>query len=107
MGRGPLRETGTLVTARAVAPLAELLEYVAPLTGAGGVMALPKGSGLEEETERAGAALEALGCRIVAVVGMRREISEHGRVVLVAKEGATPEQYPRREGVPGRRPITK
>ncbi len=104
-GRGPLREHADMVTARAVASLPELLEYVAPYARTGGIIILPKGSRLEQELEDAQAALAALFCEVRAVVPMRPVISEMTRVLVLEKTAATPAAYPRRAGLPGKRPI--
>ncbi len=104
-GRGPLREACGLVTARAVAELRVVLEYAAPLAAVGGVIALPKGSRLEEELAAAEAAVAELGCALDRVVPMRPEVSETVRVALFRKRAACPARYPRRAGVPERRPI--
>lgn len=104
-GRGPLREWCDLVTARAVAELRVLLEYTAPLAAVGGLVALPKGSRLEEELEEAGPAMGALGCELVGVERMRPEVSEAVQVAFFRKATACPAGYPRRPGVPERRPI--
>lgn len=104
-GRGPLRERCGLVTARAVAELRVLLEYAAPLAAVGGVVALPKGSRLEEELAGAGRAMEELRCELIGVEAMRREVSETVRVAVFRKAAACPGRYPRRPGVPERRPL--
>jgi 16S rRNA (guanine527-N7)-methyltransferase len=104
-GRGMLREQAGLVTARAVATLPELLEYTAPLARIGGTLALPKGSGLNVEVAAASNALAALGCGEPSVVPMRQEVSSTLSVLIVGKTASTPTAYPRRPGVPGRRPL--
>lgn len=104
-GRGPLRDAMEAVTARAVAELREVLEYTLPLTAVGGLVALPKGSAMDREIAEAGAALKALGGEVVVVERMREEISETLSVVVVRKLGETPERFPRRPGVPGRKPL--
>jgi 16S rRNA (guanine527-N7)-methyltransferase len=104
-GRGPLRDSCGVVTARAVAGLSELLEYTAPLARPSGLIALAKGSGLEEEVSAAGAACEALRCALVGIEAMRAEVAKVGFVALFEKTGATPERYPRRAGIPAKRPI--
>jgi 16S rRNA (guanine527-N7)-methyltransferase len=104
-GRGPLRERCALVTARAVAELRELLEYTVPLAGPGGWIVLPKGSGAEAEVEEAARAFDELNCAHRATVPMRPEVSDSGMVVVVEKLGPTPEKYPRRAGIPGKRPL--
>lgn len=104
-GRGPLRDRADLVTARAVASLPELLEYVAPLCHTEGTIVLPKGSRLESELPAATAALRELRCEVTAVVPMRAEISEFGRVLMLRKMGSTPRIYPRRPGLPRQQPL--
>jgi 16S rRNA (guanine527-N7)-methyltransferase len=100
-----LRETAATVTARAVAPLRELLEYATPLAMPGGLLALPKGSGVLDELAEAPHALTALRCEVEAVVRTRPEASETPYVVLVRKAGPTPRLYPRRPGIPHQRPL--
>lgn len=104
-GRGPLRDSAAAVTARAVAPLRELLEYAAPLARPGGLLALAKGSALHSELATAGAACRELGLAFHRAAAMRPEISATMRVAFFAKTGATPDRYPRRPGVPARRPL--
>ena len=104
-GRGSLRDAVSIVTARAVASLPELIEYTAPLAAAGGLLALPKGTGVAAELAAANAALAALDLARHAVVAMRAEVSGTHAVVLLWKMGATPAGFPRRAGVPRRRPL--
>lgn len=104
-GRTSLREQATLVTARAVAPMAELLEYCAPLARTGGLIALPKGTAVREDLAGARAAYDILHCELEEVVDVRPEVSATPYVVLLRKTGPVPEQYPRRPGAPRKRPI--
>ena len=104
-GRTDLREAAALVTARAVAPLAELIEYCAPLAAPGALIALPKGTGLQAEIHAASRALEVLTCVVEAVLPMRAEVSATPHVLLIRKGGVVPRQYPRRPGAPRKRPI--
>ena len=103
--RGPLRGSAGLVTARAVAPLRELIEYTAPFAAGDGLLALPKGSGLGDELAEAGAAMSELGVSLAAVVPMRAAISQNVRVALLRRRGAIPDRYPRRAGIPAKRPL--
>lgn len=104
-GRGQLRELGGLVTARAVAELRVLIEYTAPLAAPGALIALPKGSGLADEVPAAARALAELRCEIIDTVPMRTEVSERGLVLLLRKTGNCPDRYPRRPGMPAKRPL--
>jgi 16S rRNA (guanine527-N7)-methyltransferase len=104
-GRSPLRESATIVTARAVAPLAELLEYCVPLATVGGLLVLPKGQSWKEELEGAASALAELGCVLERTVEMRPEVSATPIALLVRKVAATDVRYPRRPGIPRKRPL--
>ena len=104
-GRGELRVAAGLVTARAVAALPELLEYTAPLGRDGGWLAFPKGSAAEDELAAAENAVRLLNCRYAGTVAMRPEISEAVGVVLFERRGAVDPKYPRRPGMPRKRPL--
>lgn len=107
LGRDPVyRGEAALVVARAVAPLRVLLELTLPLLRLGGVLATPKGSGAQREVREAATALEALGGEIVSV--QRLSVPAPGvtpTLVLVRKMRPTPERYPRRTGIPAKRPL--
>lgn len=90
------RERFDLGLARAVAALPTLLELVLPLVRVGGVALLPKGDKAEEELRGSGRALE--------ILGGEAELAD-GRVVVVRKKRRTPPAYPRRPGIPQRRPL--
>ncbi len=104
-GRGPLRERCTLVTARAVAEVRVALEYAAPLATVGGVVALPKGSRLEAELGAAGEAMRCLGCELAGTVAMREGVNPAVRVAMFRKVAPCPDAFPRRAGVPEKRPL--
>jgi 16S rRNA (guanine527-N7)-methyltransferase len=104
-GRGLLRDSCDVVTARALAGLSELLEYTAPLCVPGGRIVLPKGSGFEAELAAAQGAMTVLGCGLVTCEAMRSEISATLSVATFRKAGVTPATYPRRAGMPAKRPL--
>lgn len=106
-GRGPLRDAASLVTARAVSPLAELLEYTAPLAATAGLIVLPKGTALDDELAAAEPAFSALSVEVAATVAVRPEIAESIRVLIARKTGATDPRYPRRAGMAAKRPLQK
>ncbi len=104
-GRGGLRDSANLVVARAVAPLPVLLEYTAPLAATGGTIAAVKGSRGEAELAESEAAMAALACEHTGTEGMREEVARRMSVQLFRKTGPTPPRYPRRPGMPAKRPI--
>ncbi|MEX0781585.1 MAG: 16S rRNA (guanine(527)-N(7))-methyltransferase RsmG [Dehalococcoidia bacterium] len=104
-GRGAARDSGDLVTARAVAPLAELLEYTAPLARVGGAVVLAKGSGLADELGRSARAQDELRCALETIEKARPAISPNLAFALFRKLDPTPAKYPRRPGFPGKRPL--
>ncbi len=104
-GRGALRDGADLVIARAVAPLPVLLEYTAPLAATGGTIAAVKGSRGAAELAEAEAAIAALNCEHAGTEAMRAAIAGRMRVLRFRKLEATPERYPRRPGMPAKRPI--
>ena len=88
------------VVARAVGPLAVVLELTVPLARTGGVVALTKGARAREEIEEAKEAFHRLCVRQDAVVE-----TPTGRIVVVLKDRETPRMYPRRAGEPKRSPL--
>lgn len=107
LGRDPFhREQYDLVVARAVADLQVLAEYALPLLRRGGLLAAHKGSRAEQEVWEAEKALRVLGGNVVRVLSYELPgVVEPRRIVLVEKRSATPAPYPRRPGLPQKRPL--
>lgn len=106
LGRDPAhREAFDVVAARACAALPVLVEYALPLLRVGGTLLAWKGPIGENELEdgAAAAALLGGGTAVVRPSGIAA-LGDH-RFVLVDKERATPDRYPRRPGDPARRPL--
>lgn len=99
-----LREQFDVVTARAVARLATLMEYALPLLKPGGVGIFPKGGLAQEEVDEATAALRILGR---AQVALHQSPLDGTTLVVVTKTARTPKQYPRRVGVPTQTPLVR
>lgn len=104
-GRGELRDSACLVTAKAVAELRVALEYTAPIARVGGIIALPKGSRLPEEEAEAQSAMSALAVEYVRREPMRSEISATPWTAIFRKVAATPAALPRRAGMPSKHPL--
>ena len=96
------REAYDLVLARAVASLPVLVELALPFLRLGGFLAAPKGSRAAQEVAAATPALEACGGRIL---GAERLPDSLLTLVLVEKVAPTPPTYPRRPGIPAKRPL--
>ena len=94
------------VTARAVAPLAVLAEYAAPLLREGGVLVAWKGRVAHDEAAAADAAAAELGLSPAAVVPVRPYPASRDRHLHVFRKiGPTPSRFPRRPGIAAKRPI--
>jgi 16S rRNA (guanine527-N7)-methyltransferase len=108
LGRHPEhRERYDLVTARACAALPVLAEYALPLLRPGGTLIAWKGALTDDSPElgRGRGAVDALGGGTVRVVDPGMAALGDHRFVVVIKGGPTLDAYPRRPGVPLRRPL--
>ncbi|MGQ9829922.1 MAG: 16S rRNA (guanine(527)-N(7))-methyltransferase RsmG [Roseiflexus sp.] len=106
VGRDPHhREQYDVVTARAVAELATLVEYCLPLCRVDGRVLAPKGSDITDEIARARIAIERLGGQLIGVEPVTIPGVEPRTLVVITKVAPTPAVYPRAIGVPARRPV--
>jgi 16S rRNA (guanine527-N7)-methyltransferase len=100
------REQYDLVLARAVADLPVLVEYALPLIRGGGALVAQKGRQVEDEVERARPAMNWLGGRLDAVIPvLLPDLDEPRHLLRIVKIASTPGKYPRRAGVPEKRPL--
>lgn len=102
---GHLREQFDFVTSRAVAKLNILCEYALPLLKIGGIFASYK---LDDDTELKDAekAMQVLSASSDKKIVYELPETEPARAVyLIRKNGPTPEKYPRRAGVPEKKPL--
>jgi 16S rRNA (guanine527-N7)-methyltransferase len=101
-----LRASFDLAVARAVAPLAVLVEYALPLLRRGGLLASPKGSRARRELTQAEAAIAALGGVVEQPLPLSLPPQAHPQLVLlVRRTGELDDRYPRRPGIPTKRPL--
>jgi 16S rRNA (guanine527-N7)-methyltransferase len=92
--------------ARAVAGLPTLVEYLLPFLKVGGVAIAQKGESAMAEAHSAESALRLLGGRLRQIVPVEvPTVAETRYLVVVEKTSATPEKYPRRAGIPAKRPL--
>ena len=96
------REAYDLALARALAPLPVLAELALPFLRLGGVLAAPKGSRVAQEVAAAALALRTCGGHLLST---ERLPDSPLALVLVEKTAPTPSTYPRRPGIPAKRPL--
>ena len=97
------RESFDVAVARALAPLPTLVELCLPLVRVGGRLLAQKTE--KEGTARAERAIEVLGGLLEPALPAPSAARESGIVVIVRKVRPTPAEYPRRPGVPARKPL--
>ncbi len=104
--RDDLREAFDLVASRAVAPLAVLAELTLPFCKVGGVAIAQKGAEVGDELDRAGSAIATLGGgehRTHVITPPGSDVPRS--LVVTAKVTPTPDKFPRRPGIPAKRPL--
>ena len=100
------REKFDYVTARAVANLTVLSEYLIPISKVGGKCICMKGSNVDEELESADRAIDILGGEVCTVDKFCLPESDiYRNIVVVDKIKVTPEKYPRKSGMPVKEPL--
>ncbi len=107
VGRDPdHREYYDVAIARAVADLPVLTEYLLPLVKVGGVAIAQKSKNVAEEVERADSAILLLGGLDAEVIPVSVPgLPDERNLIVIEKLAETPEEYPRRVGVPSKNPI--
>jgi len=99
------REKFDYVTARAVARLNVLLELCCPALKIGGIAFFYKGPGYSEELRESGSAAKILGVELEKTIEYFLKTGENRVLVVFRKKEPTPEKFPRRVGVPFKRPL--
>jgi len=100
------RERFDVVLSRAVASLSVLAELTLPFCALGGSFVAQKKGAIDAEIQDADCAIDILGGRLREVKGIGLEEFDDQRwLIIIDKVKATPPQYPRRPGIPAKRPI--
>jgi 16S rRNA (guanine527-N7)-methyltransferase len=100
------REKYDVAIARAVAELSILSEYLLPFVRRGGRMVAQKGEKGPAETHTAQNAIQLLGGKVRFVHQITLPgVVEDRYLIEIEKVSSTPEQYPRRVGIPSKRPL--
>ncbi|MGH2538265.1 MAG: 16S rRNA (guanine(527)-N(7))-methyltransferase RsmG [Candidatus Promineifilaceae bacterium] len=116
VGRDPAHREGyDWAVARAVAGLPALVEYLLPLAAVGGHALAMKGPAVTEEVAAAERAIRLLGggegellplaLPAQAGSGLESETMRSAFLVVIDKVNPTPAAYPRRVGLPAKRPL--
>ena len=92
--------------ARAVANMRVLSEYLLPLVQVGGMMLAQKGESGPAEVHSAEKAIKLLGGEVRQLIPVTLPgVVEERHLVLVDKVATTPPGYPRKPGVPAKKPL--
>lgn len=98
------REQYDWAVARAVAGLPVLLELLLPLCRVGGCVLAQKGESATEELTVSAKALAVLGGTVQEIKDVKLRTRLH-HLIIIHKTQPTPSSYPRRSGIPGKRPL--
>jgi 16S rRNA (guanine527-N7)-methyltransferase len=100
------REKFDLCISRAVANLAVLTEYCLPFVKKGGYFAAAKGPDLDNELKDANKAITVLGGQIDELEYYTLPyLNENRSFVKIIKTAETPQKYPRKAGIPAKKPL--
>ena len=100
------RERFDIVLSRGVAPLATLAELTLPFCIIGGSFIAQKKGNIDQEISQASKAISLLGGRLREVKRVNlEEFPDERQLVIIDKVSPTLPQYPRRPGMPAKRPL--
>ena len=100
------RQKYDIVLSRALAFLSTLSEYCLPLVRVGGLFVAQKGRSYKEEIDKALKAVQFLGGELIGVESVRIPfINQERHLLIIKKIKDTPSEYPRKEGIPQKRPL--
>ncbi|MEN6565141.1 MAG: 16S rRNA (guanine(527)-N(7))-methyltransferase RsmG [Veillonellales bacterium] len=101
-----LREQYQIAVSRAVARLNVLCELCLPFVAPGGYFIALKGARFREEVAEAKGAIALLGGEVADVYPVKLPETEDVRAVIyIKKQRNSPLQYPRKAGIPGKKPL--
>ena len=100
------RESFDWAVARAVAKLSTLSEYLLPFVKIGGNMLAMRGDQGPFEAQKAHRAMSLMGGELSQVKKLTLPgVTEDRFLITIEKKASTPEKYPRRVGVPSKKPL--
>lgn len=100
------RERFDIVLSRGVAPLPTLVELTLPFCAVGGRFIAQKKGAIDPEISQAGRAISVLGgtLREIKKIDLE-EFTDERQLIVIDKIAVTPPRYPRRPGIPSKRPL--
>ncbi|MDO8715366.1 MAG: 16S rRNA (guanine(527)-N(7))-methyltransferase RsmG [Dehalococcoidales bacterium] len=100
------RERFDIVLSRAMAPLSALVELTLPFCSIGGYFIAQKKGDTEGEISQAAKAIGTIGGSLGEIKRIElEEFADERYLIIIDKVSPTPTQYPRRPGMPVKRPI--
>ena len=100
------RQQYDYAVSRAVANLSTLSEYCLPFVKVGGQFISYKSGNIEEELQNSKSAIFLCGGKLDRVEHFRLEEADSDRTfVLIDKKSNTAKQYPRKSGIPSKKPL--
>ncbi len=100
------REKFDVIVSRAVAALPALVELTLPFCKIGGCCVAQKKGDVREEVERAKKAIIVMGGSLKEIKSVEiNELNDNRCLVMIDKVKSTPVEYPRRPGMPEKRPL--
>lgn len=100
------REKFDLVVSRAVAALPALVELTLPFCAIGGCFIAQKKGAVDSEIIQSARAINLMGGSLREVKRVElEEFADKRQLVIIDKVSPTPENYPRRPGIPAKRPL--
>lgn len=102
-----LKNSYNVVTSRAMAELRVILEYAIPYVKVGGYFVAYKSIKTEEEITNAQNALKLLNSKVVDIIEYSLPIAEENKryLIIIKKEKDVPSSYPRKNGLPKKKPL--
>lgn len=100
------REQFDIVLSRALAELSTLVELTLPFCAIGGKVIAHKKGDIQSEIQQGEKAIGILGGRLKEIKSVTlSEFADNRSLVVIEKVASTPERYPRRAGMPGKKPL--
>ncbi len=100
------REIYDYALARAVASLPTLAEYLLPMVKVEGHVIAQKGKNIKAELLESHNAIEILGGEIETTINLQLPyVNEDRNLIIIRKVSPTSSKYPRRPGIPSKKPL--